>query len=946
MRFELLKCLPRAIRSVTTAAMPVCALCAGVAIAAYGQLNENCVVSILNRSTQVRPNGTWVVPNIPAGFGPVRARATCLQNGVTRSGQSAFFVIPPNGSVDVPPIVLGAVTPVPTGINVTASVAVLTQAGATTQLTVTADYAGGTTADVTGPNTGTTYRSSNQMIATASANGLVTARTSGNAVIQATNEGRSGFISIAVVLSADSDGDGIPDDVELKFGLNPNNSVDALEDLDRDGLSNRDEYTRGTDLRNRDTDGDGILDGEEVIAGADGFITNPLLADSDGDGVRDGLEIATGSDPNNPASVNLQRALTRLSVSPNAFILTVNSLTSQASRQLAVTGHLSDGQTVDLTSTLRGTNYSSSDLNVCNFGSPDGRVFAGGNGSCTITVTNRGFSATAAGQVRSFSPTAISYVSIPGFANNVDVKGNYAYVAAGATGLQVVDVSDRANPRIVASRDTPGNANDVFIAGDFAYVADGVSGLQIINIANPLAPTIASSFDTPGEAFDVVVRANRAYVADGSGGLQIIDVATPTSPRLLGALAGGGQYFKGVDVDASRFIAVAVGGGSLSIINVANPSAPAPMAGGAIGGISDPRDVALNGNVAYIADYNSGFVTIDITSPGNPIGRGAIPRDTGGLLFDVAVLGSFAFGADVFFVNGVPIIDISTPGTPLPRAILDFRNFQDDDGTGIAVDGTHIYLTASRGIIEHGSFGDTRLYIGQYAQGSVSVSGRVLRADGSTPAAGINVSAGATLSGVTGPDGSYAFAGLPPGMITIDAADAGTGDRGRASLQADDGDTVTLNVTMIGVGRVQVSVREGLGAPIAGAPVTISGQRPTGAFNLTATTAGDGTATVDRVLAGAFTAAVSVFGMTQNLPGTVAPGGTANVAFVFVTGGTISGTLRAPDGVTPAGGFQVRVLNSAGATVRQLTTPSDGTYQLPAWPLAPTRWRLSMLPAV
>jgi hypothetical protein len=36
-------------------------------------------------------------------------------------------------------------------------------------------------------------------------------------------------------------------------------------------------------------------------------------------------------------------------------------------------------------------------------------------------------------------------------------------------------------------------------------------------------------------------------------------------------------------------------------------------------------------------------------------------------------LTSFAYGADIFFVNGVPIVDVSSPTIPLPRTILDFR---------------------------------------------------------------------------------------------------------------------------------------------------------------------------------------------------------------------------------------------------------------------------------
>src|SRR5215472_7334738 len=81
------------------------------------QLNQNCVVAVLNRTVQVNPDGTWVLPNIPANFGPVRARATCVTNGVTQFGQSDFFTIPANGSTNVPRIILGHTTPIPTAIN-------------------------------------------------------------------------------------------------------------------------------------------------------------------------------------------------------------------------------------------------------------------------------------------------------------------------------------------------------------------------------------------------------------------------------------------------------------------------------------------------------------------------------------------------------------------------------------------------------------------------------------------------------------------------------------------------------------------------------------------------------------------------------------------------------------------------------------------------------------
>ena len=671
------------------------------------RLDENCIVSVLNRNTRVRPDGTWVLPNIPANFGLVRARATCVVNGETISGESAPFFVAPNASVNVPPIVLGPTTPIPVGVTVTSAQAQLNKIGQTSQLTVTALYADNSTRNVTPASTGTQYVVSNPALATTSADGLVTAVASGTVLIQATHEGTAGFVAVPVILAgADTDGDGIPDAVELDNGLNPNNKADALEDLDVDGLNNRQEIERGTNLRNPDSDGDGLTDGDEVKRG-----TSPLILDTDSDGVSDGLEVTTGTDPLNPLSINLGKALKTLVVAPPTFNITVNDVQGVAFVQLIVTGQLVDGRTLDLTSTQRGTNYLSSDLNVCNFGQPDGRVFGGQGGTCTITVSNSGHTAQVQGTVINFTPRAMGFVAIPGFANNVDISGNFAYVAAGATGLQIVNVSNKQAPVIVGSLDTAGNANDVVVVGNRAYVADGAAGLHIIDVTTPTAPVRLGGFDTAGDAVDVVVRDNRAYVADGATGLRIIDVSTPTAPFLLGTIDPPGTQ-KGVDVDPVRKLAVLASGPSgIQVVDVTNPAAPA-LRGSLAGG--DARDVVLQNTVAYLADYERSFTPVDISNPAIPVAGASTPLNLGGRLNDVAIQGSFGVGADVLFVNGVPVINFDAPLQPVVRARIDMNG--DFDGQGIAADAGFLYMTGVSGsaFIENGVTGNSRLFIGQY----------------------------------------------------------------------------------------------------------------------------------------------------------------------------------------------------------------------------------------
>lgn len=86
--------------------------------------------------------------------------------------------------------------------------------------------------------------------------------------------------------NSDSDLDGLPDDWEISYGLDPNDDTGndgADGDYDNDDLTNSVEYAYGTDPSEDDTDGDGLDDDREVLI----LGTDPLNPDSDGDGISD-----------------------------------------------------------------------------------------------------------------------------------------------------------------------------------------------------------------------------------------------------------------------------------------------------------------------------------------------------------------------------------------------------------------------------------------------------------------------------------------------------------------------------------------------------------------------------------------------------------------------------------------------------------------------------------
>jgi hypothetical protein len=98
-------------------------------------------------------------------------------------------------------------------------------------------------------------------------------------------------------------------------------------------------------------------------------------------------------------------------------------------------------------------------------------------------------------------------------------------VAAGNSGLCVVNISDPADPTLAGDYDTPGEAFGIFVLGNYAYIADYTS-LQIADVSDPANPSFAGSYDTPGYAHNVFVSDDYIYVADGSS-IQILGF-TPT----------------------------------------------------------------------------------------------------------------------------------------------------------------------------------------------------------------------------------------------------------------------------------------------------------------------------------------------------------------------------------------------------------------------------------
>ena len=100
---------------------------------------------------------------------------------------------------------------------------------------------------------------------------------------------------------------------------------------------------------------------------------------------------------------------------------------------------------------------------------------------------------------------------VPVAAVAATVTRNVAYVAAGTSGLLIIEVSNPTKPVGLDSYGTSEQTVGIDVVGDLAYVAEKAEGLQILDVSNPANPVRVGHFQT--HAIGVQIIENTAYVA-------------------------------------------------------------------------------------------------------------------------------------------------------------------------------------------------------------------------------------------------------------------------------------------------------------------------------------------------------------------------------------------------------------------------------------------------
>ena len=242
------------------------------------------------------------------------------------------------------------------------------------------------------------------------------------------------------------------------------------------------------------------------------------------------------------------------------------------------------------------------------------------------------------------NPTSMNIVANTPWSDlyGLDVQGELLYLADGAFGMYIRNISNPYSPIAVDSYNTPGTAQDVLVDGGIAYVADGSAGVTILNVSDPTDITFIGSIDTY-DARELALQGNTLFVADFSGGTKILDVTNPQHPTFVHQIAtttfciavyGEVLYLgRGNGMEAYSITMHSVSGPTLPWVSNYD--------------VYDAWDVAVQGNIAYVAGGADGFYTLDITNPRNPVLLDRIQHTGTVNYYSVEVQGEFAYIEDL-----------------------------------------------------------------------------------------------------------------------------------------------------------------------------------------------------------------------------------------------------------------------------------------------------------
>jgi hypothetical protein len=245
-----------------------------------------------------------------------------------------------------------------------------------------------------------------------------------------------------------------------------------------------------------------------------------------------------------------------------------------------------------------------------------------------------------------------------GTGRGIAVDGALAFVATGS-GLDVIDVTQPASP---APKSTFAVWSEkvlpVVPAGPVAYVGTD-AGLIVLDVTDPAAPQALGELDGLDSVSGLAARPGRAFLISSYGDLWVADLGEPHAPRTIGATVMPGFRFARTIAAAEPWVYVARSS-ALGVVDASDPTAPRFVGSTALPSGGSAWDVAVDGQLVFVAALQGGLIVLDRQNPAEPRFLGSAPPRQWAVA--VAVAGQHAFVAD--WDAGLSVYDVSVPASP------------------------------------------------------------------------------------------------------------------------------------------------------------------------------------------------------------------------------------------------------------------------------------------